>query len=80
MFPKMKSSVCALHNEVSPQRVDALNIHRLLCSYLQCLSFAFAVHDEVEILANGYAVYHNLGYHWATSLLAFLTLVMTPFP
>lgn len=31
-------------------------------------------------MANGYAVYHNLGYNWATSLLAFLTLVMTPFP
>lgn len=31
-------------------------------------------------MANGYAVYHNLGYQWATSLLAFLTLVMVPFP
>jgi hypothetical protein len=29
---------------------------------------------------NGRAVYNNLGYHWATSLLAFLTLVMAPFP
>jgi len=26
------------------------------------------------------AVYNKLGYQWATSLLAFLTLVMTPFP
>lgn len=26
------------------------------------------------------AVYNNLGYHWATSLLAFLTLAMVPFP
>ncbi|KAJ5179913.1 hypothetical protein N7492_003123 [Penicillium capsulatum] len=25
-------------------------------------------------------VYNNLGYHWATSLLAFLTLAMVPFP
>lgn len=30
--------------------------------------------------ANGRAVYNNLGYHWATSLLAFLTLAMLPFP
>ncbi|OQE43711.1 hypothetical protein PENCOP_c003G03827 [Penicillium coprophilum] len=28
----------------------------------------------------GIQMYKNLGYHWATSLLAFLTLVMTPFP
>ncbi|KAJ5230394.1 hypothetical protein N7489_011102 [Penicillium chrysogenum] len=28
----------------------------------------------------GMQMYNNLGYHWATSLLAFLTLVMTPFP
>ncbi|KOS48384.1 hypothetical protein ACN38_g609 [Penicillium nordicum] len=28
----------------------------------------------------GMQMYHNLGYNWATSLLAFLTLVMTPFP
>ncbi|KAJ5169286.1 uncharacterized protein N7500_002069 [Penicillium coprophilum] len=28
----------------------------------------------------GIQMYNNLGYHWATSLLAFLTLVMTPFP
>lgn len=26
------------------------------------------------------AVYNNLNYHWATSLLGFLTLAMTPFP
>jgi hypothetical protein len=26
------------------------------------------------------AVYNKLGYHWATTLLAFLTLVMAPFP
>jgi hypothetical protein len=26
------------------------------------------------------AVYNKLGYHWATTLLAFLTLVMSPFP
>ncbi len=25
-------------------------------------------------------VYNKLGYHWATSLLAFLTLIMAPFP
>lgn len=25
-------------------------------------------------------VYNKLGYHWATSLLGFLTLVMLPFP
>ena len=25
-------------------------------------------------------VYNKLGYHWATTLLAFLTLVMSPFP
>ena len=25
-------------------------------------------------------VYNNLNYHWATSLLGFLTLAMTPFP
>jgi hypothetical protein len=31
-------------------------------------------------VANDYAVYNNLGFHWATSLLAFLTLVMLPFP
>ncbi|KAI1829597.1 hypothetical protein DTO006G1_8334 [Penicillium roqueforti] len=28
----------------------------------------------------GIQMYHNLGYQWATSLLAFLTLVMVPFP
>ncbi|CAG8089464.1 unnamed protein product [Penicillium salamii] len=28
----------------------------------------------------GIQMYNNLGFHWATSLLAFLTLVMTPFP
>ncbi|KAJ6048293.1 hypothetical protein N7499_000819 [Penicillium canescens] len=28
----------------------------------------------------GIQMYNNLGYHWATSLLAFLTLVMAPFP
>ncbi|KAL2866390.1 MFS transporter [Aspergillus lucknowensis] len=28
----------------------------------------------------GIQMYNNLGYHWATSLLAFLTLIMTPFP
>ncbi|KAJ5635597.1 uncharacterized protein N7484_008910 [Penicillium longicatenatum] len=28
----------------------------------------------------GIQMYNNLGYHWATSLLAFLTLVMLPFP
>ncbi|KAI9926656.1 hypothetical protein MW887_003749 [Aspergillus wentii] len=28
----------------------------------------------------GIQMYNNLGYHWATTLLAFLTLVMTPFP
>ncbi|PKY02942.1 MFS general substrate transporter [Aspergillus campestris IBT 28561] len=28
----------------------------------------------------GIQMYNNLGYHWATSLLAFLTLVMVPFP
>ncbi|CAI7586543.1 unnamed protein product [Penicillium pancosmium] len=33
-----------------------------------------------ESNANGRAVYNNLGYHWATSLLAFLTLAMLPFP
>lgn len=25
-------------------------------------------------------MYEKLGYHWASSLLAFLTLAMTPFP
>lgn len=34
----------------------------------------------VGIVANGRAVYNNLGFHWATTLLAFLTLIMTPFP
>ncbi|CEL04406.1 Putative MFS transporter [Aspergillus calidoustus] len=28
----------------------------------------------------GIQMYNNLGYHWATTLLAFLTLVMAPFP
>ncbi|KAJ6008012.1 hypothetical protein N7540_011988 [Penicillium herquei] len=28
----------------------------------------------------GIQMYNNLGYHWATSLLAFLTLAMLPFP
>jgi len=28
----------------------------------------------------GNQMYNALGYQWATSLLAFLTLVMTPFP
>jgi len=28
----------------------------------------------------GIQMYHKLGDQWATSLLAFLTLVMTPFP
>ncbi|KAJ5585410.1 uncharacterized protein N7459_005210 [Penicillium hispanicum] len=28
----------------------------------------------------GIQMYNNLGYHWATSLLAFLTLAMAPFP
>ncbi|PTU20132.1 hypothetical protein P175DRAFT_0438908 [Aspergillus ochraceoroseus IBT 24754] len=28
----------------------------------------------------GIQMYNNLGYHWATSLLAFLTLAMVPFP
>ncbi|OJJ88078.1 MFS transporter [Aspergillus glaucus CBS 516.65] len=28
----------------------------------------------------GTQMYNNLNYHWATSLLAFLTLLMTPFP
>ncbi|KAL4896269.1 major facilitator superfamily domain-containing protein [Aspergillus ambiguus] len=28
----------------------------------------------------GIQMYNNLGYHWATTLLAFLTLVMLPFP
>ncbi|GFG24461.1 transcription activator of gluconeogenesis acuK [Aspergillus udagawae] len=28
----------------------------------------------------GNQMYNNLGYHWATSLLAFLTLAMSPFP
>ncbi|OQE09887.1 hypothetical protein PENVUL_c005G04071 [Penicillium vulpinum] len=28
----------------------------------------------------GIQMYNNLGFHWATSLLAFLTLAMTPFP
>ncbi|KAL4778981.1 major facilitator superfamily domain-containing protein [Aspergillus varians] len=28
----------------------------------------------------GIQMYNRLGYHWASSLLAFLTLVMTPFP
>lgn len=28
----------------------------------------------------GIQMYHNLGDQWATSVLAFLTLVMTPFP
>ncbi|KAJ5368270.1 drug/proton antiporter YHK8, partial [Penicillium cataractarum] len=28
----------------------------------------------------GIQMYNNLGFHWATSLLAFLTLVMLPFP
>ncbi|KAL2853410.1 major facilitator superfamily domain-containing protein [Aspergillus pseudoustus] len=28
----------------------------------------------------GIQMYNNLGYHWATSLLAFLTLIMAPFP
>lgn len=27
-----------------------------------------------------HVVYNRLGYHWATSLLAFLTLAMLPFP
>lgn len=38
------------------------------------------IRNKLSIEANGYAVYNNLGFHWATSLLAFLTLVMTPFP
>ncbi|KAL4874153.1 hypothetical protein BDV12DRAFT_159200 [Aspergillus spectabilis] len=28
----------------------------------------------------GIQMYNNLGYHWATTLLAFLTLIMAPFP
>lgn len=33
-----------------------------------------------DILTNTEKVYHRLGYHWATTLLALLTLVMAPFP
>ena len=36
-----------------------------------------------QCLADGSAlriVYNNLGYQWATTILAFLTLVMVPFP
>lgn len=48
------------------------------CSMLDSYDFAQSFH--VIIAANGYAVYNSLGYHWATSLLAFLTLAMIPFP
>ncbi|KAJ5414101.1 hypothetical protein N7509_000728 [Penicillium cosmopolitanum] len=40
-------------------------------------------HEQAQILHMRSAeaqVYNNLGYHWATSLLAFLTLAMLPFP
>jgi hypothetical protein len=36
--------------------------------------------DILPLLTLLSAVYTKLGYHWATTLLAFLTLVMAPFP
>jgi len=38
------------------------------------VSESFANHRLCE------TVYNRLGYHWASSLLAFLTVLMAPFP
>lgn len=43
-----------------------------------CLFFFFFLNGQDD--ADMDAVYNNLNYHWATSLLGFLTLAMTPFP
>ncbi|GKZ38060.1 hypothetical protein AbraIFM66950_009975 [Aspergillus brasiliensis] len=48
-------------------------------SALAANSFARSIFGGVFPLF-GIQMYNNLGYHWATSLLAFLTLVMAPFP
>ena len=39
-----------------------------------CLSKASQANQRIRL------VYNNLGYQWATSLLAFLSLAMAPFP
>ncbi|PYI01080.1 MFS transporter [Aspergillus sclerotiicarbonarius CBS 121057] len=48
-------------------------------SALAANSFARSIFGGVFPLF-GIQMYNNLGYHWATSLLAFLTLIMAPFP
>ncbi|EAW13822.1 MFS transporter [Aspergillus clavatus NRRL 1] len=57
--------------------VDAYPLYA--ASALAANSFARSMFGGIFPLF-GIQMYNNLGYHWATSLLAFLTLVMAPFP
>jgi hypothetical protein len=58
----------------------ALPLHSL--SLVSKVSVSFRLEIKVNQVANMllHTVYEALGYQWATSLLAFLTVAMLPFP
>ena len=86
LFPSHdQSRVCASHALQDPVAGKTHHVPgKLSCtSRAQSLVLSPCV-STVTLLSitttNGLAVYNNLGYHWATTLLAFLTLAMVPFP